>query len=622
MRPTRVWRTTSSLVRRTKSMSSMSSSTRVTSCRPLAPLRQVDLRDVAGDDHLRAEPEPRQEHLHLLGRRVLGLVEHDERVVEGATAHVRERRDLDRARREQLRHELGIHHLVERVVQRAQVRVDLVGERAGQESEPLPRLDRRAAQDDAARPLCAAAPARPSPSRGRSCRCRQGRCRTRSCAGRSRRRSRFWPRVFGRMLLPRLVRIAWLSTSARACPGRRSRMRAELVTSVGAEILRRSARAPGVLRRAGARACGPVRRAAEGDLVAAHVAPRHPGYWCSIVVEQPILRTEQSDHRDAVDLQALLVGAIDGVVAAERRDRVSRRQASLPRGRPHSTCACTWKIVWPALAPVLKTSRNSPSACSVARRCAVDDEFGEQVGIARGELDDVGVLLGLREHHEVHGRLGGDVVDRDDPVGLGDDRRGDLTGDDAAEDGGFGHAPIVATDASPAPERCIEHGERGGASGRGAQHGCRRVARGSAPRGDQAFEFGGCDAALGTDDQREVAPVGFEGGERRGGASARARASACPRVDGEVPRSSRPAPPRARHDRIDCLLASRTIEAQRSRPFSTFGALPARDRPRSAAHGMIASTPSSVAACTASSSRSPLASACASQTLRAAAAPR
>ncbi len=126
-------------------MSSMSSSTRVTSCSPLAPAGQVDLGDVAGDDHLRAEAEPGEEHLHLLGRRVLRLVEHDERVVERATAHVRERRDLDRAGGEQLRHELGVHHLVERVVERPQVRVDLVGQRAGQEAEPLPRLDRRAA---------------------------------------------------------------------------------------------------------------------------------------------------------------------------------------------------------------------------------------------------------------------------------------------------------------------------------------------------------------------------------------------------------------------------------------------------------------------------------------------
>ena len=94
---------------------------------------------------LRAEPEPGEEHLHLLGRRVLRLVEHDERVVQRAAAHVGERRDLDGAGREQLRHELGVHHLVERVVERPQVRVDLVGERAGQEPEPLARLDRRAA---------------------------------------------------------------------------------------------------------------------------------------------------------------------------------------------------------------------------------------------------------------------------------------------------------------------------------------------------------------------------------------------------------------------------------------------------------------------------------------------
>ena len=99
---------------------------------------QVDLGHVAGDHHLRAEPEAGEEHLHLLRRRVLRLVEHDERVVERAAAHVGERGDLDRSRREQLGHDLGIHHLVERVVERAQVRVDLVGERAGQEAEPLP----------------------------------------------------------------------------------------------------------------------------------------------------------------------------------------------------------------------------------------------------------------------------------------------------------------------------------------------------------------------------------------------------------------------------------------------------------------------------------------------------
>ena len=77
-------------------MSSMPSSTRVTSCRPLDAGRQVDLGDVARDHHLRAEAETGQEHLHLLGRGVLRLVEHDERVVQRAAAHVGERGDLDR----------------------------------------------------------------------------------------------------------------------------------------------------------------------------------------------------------------------------------------------------------------------------------------------------------------------------------------------------------------------------------------------------------------------------------------------------------------------------------------------------------------------------------------------
>src|SRR4051812_20246370 len=59
--------------------------------------REVDLRDVAVDDHLGAEPEAGQEHLHLLGRRVLRLVEDDEGVVERAAAHERERRHFDDA---------------------------------------------------------------------------------------------------------------------------------------------------------------------------------------------------------------------------------------------------------------------------------------------------------------------------------------------------------------------------------------------------------------------------------------------------------------------------------------------------------------------------------------------
>jgi hypothetical protein len=111
---------------------------------------QIDLGDVSGYHHLRAEAQPGQKHLHLLRRGVLRLVEHDERVIESAPAHVGERGHLDRARREQLGHDLRVHHLVECVVERAEVRIDLVGKSSGQVAEPLPRFDGGAGQDDAA----------------------------------------------------------------------------------------------------------------------------------------------------------------------------------------------------------------------------------------------------------------------------------------------------------------------------------------------------------------------------------------------------------------------------------------------------------------------------------------
>src|SRR5699024_11270485 len=56
---------------------------------------QVDLRHVAGDDHAGAEAYSRQEHLHLLARGVLRLVEDDEAVVQRAAAHIGQGRDFD-----------------------------------------------------------------------------------------------------------------------------------------------------------------------------------------------------------------------------------------------------------------------------------------------------------------------------------------------------------------------------------------------------------------------------------------------------------------------------------------------------------------------------------------------
>src|SRR5829696_3607049 len=108
----------------------------------------VDLGHVAGDHRLGAEPDAGEEHLDLLGRGVLGLVEDDEAGVEGAAPHEGERRHLHRLALEELLSALEIDHVVEGIVQRPQVRIDLGHEVAGQEAQPLPRLDRRAGEDD------------------------------------------------------------------------------------------------------------------------------------------------------------------------------------------------------------------------------------------------------------------------------------------------------------------------------------------------------------------------------------------------------------------------------------------------------------------------------------------
>src|SRR4051794_34426984 len=110
---------------------------------------EVDLRDVAGHDHLRVEAEAREEHLHLLRRGVLGLVEDDEGVRERAAAHEGQRRDLDDTALQVLVHALGLEHRVERVEQRAQVRVDLRHHVAREEAQALAGLDGGTRQDDA-----------------------------------------------------------------------------------------------------------------------------------------------------------------------------------------------------------------------------------------------------------------------------------------------------------------------------------------------------------------------------------------------------------------------------------------------------------------------------------------
>ena len=82
-----------------------------------------------------------------------------------------------------------VEHVVERIVERPQVRVHLLLQVAGQEPELLAGLDRRPRQDDAAHLLLKQVRRRPAPSPDTSCPCRPDRCRRRCRAARSRRGS-------------------------------------------------------------------------------------------------------------------------------------------------------------------------------------------------------------------------------------------------------------------------------------------------------------------------------------------------------------------------------------------------------------------------------------------------
>jgi hypothetical protein len=92
-------------------------------------------------------------------------------------AHERQRRDLDRAALEVLLDLVGVEHVLERVEERAQVRVDLRHQVAGQEAEPLAastagrvRMIRLTSRRESA--------AARTPRPATSCRCRPGRSRT------------------------------------------------------------------------------------------------------------------------------------------------------------------------------------------------------------------------------------------------------------------------------------------------------------------------------------------------------------------------------------------------------------------------------------------------------------
>ena len=108
--------------------------------------RQIDLRDVSRDDDFGTHAHSRQKHFHLGSRCILPLIENDASIVQRSPAHISERGDLDDLGFHVLLDLLEFEQIVERVQQRAKVRVDLRDQIAGQEAEPFAGFHSRAYQ--------------------------------------------------------------------------------------------------------------------------------------------------------------------------------------------------------------------------------------------------------------------------------------------------------------------------------------------------------------------------------------------------------------------------------------------------------------------------------------------
>ena len=109
---------------------------------------QVDLGHVAGEHHLGPLAQSGEDHQMLGDGHVLTLVTQQEHGFQRPATHIGQGRDLDDALFHIALHRLRPQHLVQGVVQGAEIGVHLVLQVAGEETQLLPRLHRRAAHDD------------------------------------------------------------------------------------------------------------------------------------------------------------------------------------------------------------------------------------------------------------------------------------------------------------------------------------------------------------------------------------------------------------------------------------------------------------------------------------------
>ena len=105
--------------------------------------RQILLGLVTGNDDLGAKTDTGQEHLHLGRRGILCLIQDDVGIVEGTSPHVCQRRYLDQSLLLVMQKALRSHDLVQGIIKRPQIRVDLALQVTRQKSQLLASLNSR-----------------------------------------------------------------------------------------------------------------------------------------------------------------------------------------------------------------------------------------------------------------------------------------------------------------------------------------------------------------------------------------------------------------------------------------------------------------------------------------------
>src|ERR1700730_542288 len=110
--------------------------------------REIDLGLISGYHAFRVCSQPGQEHEHLLGRCVLRFVKNDKSVIQCPSPHICQWRYFNYPSIHVLLNLLRFQHIIQRIVERTQIREDLLLEVAWQKAQRLPCLDGRSRKDD------------------------------------------------------------------------------------------------------------------------------------------------------------------------------------------------------------------------------------------------------------------------------------------------------------------------------------------------------------------------------------------------------------------------------------------------------------------------------------------